>query len=1025
MTTYTSSAELPVNAVTFGGQTPNYHGHTVAGLIGGGFVNVWETYAANASDGTVIYDIVMQRFDNFGNAVGAETQVNAVSGATNSENHILPQVNFLAGGGYVVVWTSYGQDGGGGDNGGGGIYFQQYDASGNKVGGETLANTTTKDEQDTPSVIGLPDGGYVITWDSFGQDGDRYGEYGQRFSATGAKVGSEFHISTSTAGTQDSSSLSLYDGGLVVVYNSATTFDTNGNATNYDIMMQRFDDTGAPVGTETRVNTTTAGNQYFSSVTPAVDLSGKAGFIVAWVSNDGATSQIHTQRFDHTGAPLLSEATVNTTSTGDAEGVSISVLSDGGYVVAWSEDDGTGTNYDVFAQRFDVFGNKVGTQTMIDTVTAGNEVYPSVALLSDGSYVITYRGPDASANGIYQKIFYIDQTINDSTAGGHSLTGGYGSDVIHGNDGDDTLDGGGGPGLDTLYGDAGNDTIFIQGGDKAYGGDGDDVIKLTHLNGLNIYLEGGAGYDILDATASDYAPGWGLTNGQSIEEYRASSHGDTVDASTVTNVPVFTFTGGAGNDTVKSGSGADILNGGGGNDYIDGGTGADTMTGGVGDDTYVVDNANDKVIEVAGGGTDTIQTAMNYTLAANFENLILTGTADLTGTGNGAVNHITGNDGNNLLNGMANADIMAGGKGNDTYVVDAIGDQVIEAAGGGTDLVQASVTYTLAANVENLALTGTAAINGTGNGADNVLTGNSGANILTGLEGNDYIDGGAGADQMKGGAGDDTYVVDNINDKITEANGGGTDTVMSSVDFVIAGYVENVTLTGTANIKAVGNGEDNTLIGNAGNNLINGGQGADTMTGGAGNDTYYVDNVNDKILEKAGEGTDIVYSAVTYTLPDNVETLILNGYNAINATGNALGNTITGNGAANIINGGDGNDVLRGLGGNDTLTGGAGADSFVFQAPGGNNGLDHITDFVSGTDKLIFHAADFGFTAGHHLTDAEFHVGGRVGTNGQFIYNTATHTLYWDPDGTGSQAAASIAVFDNGVTLHNTDFGFV
>ena len=314
-------------------------------------------------------------------------------------------------------------------------------------------------------------------------------------------------------------------------------------------------------------------------------------------------------------------------------------------------------------------------------------------------------------------------------------------------------------------------------------------------------------------------------------------------------------------------------------------------------------------------------------------------------------------------------------------------------------------------------LTGTA-------GGDNMY-GQGGNDTLNGGAGNDLLNGGAGADTMVGGAGDDTYVVDNAGDKVTEGNNAGTDTVLSSVDFIIAGYIENVTLSGAADIKAVGNGEANTLIGNSGNNLLNGGQGADTMEGGAGNDTYYVDNVNDKIVENVNEGTDIVYSAVTYTLPANVETLILNGYNAVNATGNALGNTITGNGAANIIDGGDGNDILRGLGGNDTLTGGAGADSFVFQAPGGNNGLDHITDFVTGTDKLIFHASDFGFTAGHHLTADEFHVGARVGTNGQFIYNTANHTLYWDPDGTGSAAAASIAVFDNAVTLHGTDFGFV
>ena len=433
------------------------------------------------------------------------------------------------------------------------------------------------------------------------------------------------------------------------------------------------------------------------------------------------------------------------------------------------------------------------------------------------------------------------------------------------------------------------------------------------------------------------------------------------------------------------------------------------------------------------------------------------GAGDDVITGNDVANRITGGGGDDTLTGGAGNDsfVFSAGDGHDTITDFSTGD-IIDVSGtdgftGYASLTQnrdgALVTFSATATVllegvmaaslaaSSFRFEGGGPLNGTSQGetltgtaGNDTINGLGGDDTLKGLGGNDYLDGGTGADTMVGGAGDDTYVVDNAGDKITEGNNGGTDTVLSSVDFVIAGYIENVTLTGTANIKAVGNGEANHLIGNDGNNLLNGIQGADTMEGGLGNDTYYVENTGDVVIEGVNAGTDVINSAVTYTLPDNVETLILTGYNAVNGTGNVLGNTITGNNAANIINGGDGNDILRGLGGNDTLTGGAGADSFVFQAPGGNNGLDHITDFVSGGysgDKLIFHAADFGFTAGHHLTADEFHVGGRVGTNGQFIYNTATHTLYWDPDGIGPTGAASIAVFDNGVTLHATDFGFV
>lgn len=424
------------------------------------------------------------------------------------------------------------------------------------------------------------------------------------------------------------------------------------------------------------------------------------------------------------------------------------------------------------------------------------------------------------------------------------------------------------------------------------------------------------------------------------------------------------------NDIINGNGGNDILLGVGGNDLIDGGTGADIMLGGRGDDTYYVDQANnatilnDRVIEKPNEGADKILASVSFSLfsAPNVETLELIGTAlggvgnelDNTIYGNDQNNGLAGNDGNDAvygrggdddLEGGAGDDIIDGGVGNDrmsgsngddTYFVDSVGDEVTElAATNGIDTVNASVSYTLGAHLENLTLLGTANIDAIGNELDNVLTGNAGNNTL---------DGKAGNDTLIGGLGDDTYIID-AGDTIVEKPNEGIDTVITSGSYTLGDNLENLTVNADNQSVLTGNALNNVLTADLGLNTLDGKAGDDTMMGGFDDDLYIVGEVGDVVIEQANSGTDTVNASVSYTLSDHVENLTLVGTGNINATGNALDNILTGN---------SGNNILDGKGGNDRLIGGLGDDTYVVSSgdtvvEAANEGIDAVNASISYT----------------------------------------------------------------------------
>ncbi|NJL23087.1 MAG: calcium-binding protein [Leptolyngbyaceae cyanobacterium SM1_3_5] len=375
-----------------------------------------------------------------------------------------------------------------------------------------------------------------------------------------------------------------------------------------------------------------------------------------------------------------------------------------------------------------------------------------------------------------------------------------------------------------------------------------------------------------------------------------------------------------------------------GNNSLNGDLGADTLTGGAGNDIYFVDNLEDVVIETSEtDGLDLVQSSVSFTLGENVENLTLTGSISTNGTGNALDNSIAGNSANNTIDGSTGADIMAGGRGDDTYFVDNPGDRVIEATGGGNDTVITSVDFSLALNpnIETVSLLGNEAANLVGddrantligNNADNTLLGLGSNDVLIGNEGNDFLDGGTGIDVMNGGAGDDTFVVDSDRDRIIGAENDGLDTVISSVSYVLADNLENLTLIGNA-LFGQGNGlnnvitgnnfsntllglqGDDTLLGGAGNDTLLGGEGIDSMNGGEGNDVYGVDNANDTVIDSGG--IDRVQAFINYSLGEGIENLTLLG-TAAEGRGNDSNNTIIGTAGDNFLDGELGADLLNG-----------------------------------------------------------------------------------------------------------------
>lgn len=366
---------------------------------------------------------------------------------------------------------------------------------------------------------------------------------------------------------------------------------------------------------------------------------------------------------------------------------------------------------------------------------------------------------------------------------------------------------------------------------------------------------------------------------------------------------------------------ANRIIGGNGNDVLIGNGGADILEGGLGNDAYHVDNLSQQIID--SGGIDSVHSSVGWKLQSGLENLIYTGTMGATLEGNRANNHIVGGAGSDTLIANGGSDVLEGGLGNDTYILDYGSHTLVD--DGGIDTVITPVSHALADGLENLTISGSANAVARGNALDNVLRGNAGRNTL---------DGGEGADIMYGGAGNDTYVVDNVGDRIIETEAdesglGGIDLILSFLNsFVLDSGIENLTFVGTGDFEAIGNDLANVITGGHGSNRLVGGGGDDRLVGGQGADILNGGPGSDMLL--GGEGNDIF----------------------VLAKGESHGDVLFGFRGNGVL---DGDTIqLDGWGAGTTITKGALLNSWQI-----TDGIDHSIEIVTLTGTI--HPADIVF----------------------------------------------------------------
>jgi Ca2+-binding RTX toxin-like protein len=812
----TTKTEFQANSFETGDQlVPN-----VVGLSNGGFVVAYHSGTLNT--GTVEVDFYNAAHERIG------TFKTPYDGAITAEDQ--PQVILLDNGNVLVAWRDASE----------GLRGHLYSQDGTAIGNEIVLSVSTGD--DNLQLTALTGGGFVAVTGT----GDTV--YQARFNDSGVNLDAGFYqVNTPLAGDQnDGAVASLSSGGYVVTYTDTGPSDQMIRARIYnaDGTTKVNDFIIGDIGDNTESSVVGLGNDRFAVVYKDT----------GWTGGDTGNSGITLQIFDSNGLNVTpgDYLRVNAPSPVVESDPDISVLENGFIVVSWTRQL-SGTDHDIMARVYTPAGVAV-TDEFVVTASVDMDVNSAVSGLLSGKFVTAWQDNTSDGDG-GQISAEVNELVRVTTGDGsdNSFVGDALRDDITGLDGKDTLEGfggddviNGGDGNDTLYGDAGND--YLNGGsddDRILGGDGND--KLVGGAGVN-EMVGGDGDDTYvvqnaaDTITEDANGGandrietlisYTLAEGANIEVLATNLYTDVLDFKLVGNSDDNQIVGNWGDNTIEGKGGVDKLEGLKGNDI------------------YIVDNAADTVIELAGDGTaDRVMARVDYTLGKGVDIELFTtakasGVSAINLTGNALAQEIVGNAGENTLkDGGGAGDTLRGMAGNDTYLVYSAATQIVEGSTQGVaDKVMSNVDFTLGAGVyvEQLATTnsnGNAAIDLTGNALAQDIWGNAGANVLH--------DGGAGAsDVLKGLEGNDTYRIYNSGDIVVEtASQGALDKVMATVDYTLGKgvHVEQLYTNGSAGVSAIdltGNEIGQEVRGNAGANRIDGKGGFDTLYGGSGADTF-------------------------------------------------------------------------------------------------------------------------------------------------------------------------------------------